>query len=102
MHGIWKHLSTLSISLRVHLVQDETIPSSKAPKSHVKLITYMNNDNGFDILITVFFDMITQLGGLGLKAHDLVLYFRLGEGKKIHQFRIRALQIRSEIFLLQD
>ena len=35
--------------------------SSKAPKSHVKLITYMNNDNGFDLFIDVAFFMSHQL-----------------------------------------
>ena len=57
-----------SILLRVHLVKDNTISSSKPPKSHVKLITYMNNDNAFDLLIAVFFAMSPQLGRLGSKA----------------------------------
>ena len=47
----------LSISLWVHLFRYETIPSSKAPKSSVKLITYMNIDNIFDLLVGVLFSI---------------------------------------------
>ena len=35
----------LSRALGVHLVKYDNIPSSKATKSHVKLIIYMNKDN---------------------------------------------------------
>ena len=40
-----------SRALRVDLVKDKTFPSSKSPKSYIKLITYMNNDNAFDLLL---------------------------------------------------
>ena len=40
-------------SLRVHLVKYTTISSSKSPKSHVKIVTYMKNENGFDLLIAI-------------------------------------------------
>ena len=56
-----------SRELRVHLVKDETITSSEAPKSHVNIITYMNIDNRFDLLIAVIFSISPQLGGLGPK-----------------------------------
>ena len=36
-----------SRALRVHLVKDTTILSSKAPESYVKLVTHMHYDNGF-------------------------------------------------------
>ena len=61
----------------------------------------MNNDNGFDLLIAIVFAMITQLGVLGTKSQDLVIYFRLGEGVTILKFHLRSLQIISENFLLQ-
>ena len=61
------------------MVKDTTIYSSKAPKSHVKLVTYMHNDNGFYLLISVVFAMSPQLGGLGTKYQDLVIPFFLGE-----------------------
>ena len=70
---------SLSISLRVHLVKDTTISSSKAPTSHVKLIKYINNNNIFHLLIAVVFSMIPQPGGLGTKAQDLVISFHVGE-----------------------
>ena len=60
----------------------------------------MNNDNGFDLLIDVVFDMSTQLGRIGPKHQDLVISFNLGEGEKIPQFNLRDLQIRSKTFLL--
>ena len=65
-------------ALKFHLVTDETIPSYKAPKSHVKPITYTNKDNVFDPLIAVVFSMSPKLGGHGPKAQDLVIYFSLG------------------------
>ena len=43
----------------------------------------MNNDNGFDLLIAVVFDMSTQIVGIGTKAQDIVISFRLGEGEDI-------------------
>ena len=46
--------------------------------------------------------MIPQLGGLVPKAQDTVISFRLNEGETITQFHMRALQIKSEIFLLKD
>ena len=39
----------------------------------------MNNDDGFDLLIAVVFAMSTQLGGLGPKHKDIVIYFHIGE-----------------------
>ena len=46
--------------------------------------------------------MIPQLGGLVPKSIDLVITFCLAEGENIPQFHLRALQIRSGIFLLQN
>ena len=69
---------------------------------HAKVITYMNSDNVFDLLIYVLFTMITQLGGLGHKVQDLVISFRLGKVKTLPQLHLRALQTRSDFFLLQD
>ena len=62
----------------------------------------MNNDHGFELFISVVFATSPQLGRLGTKAQDLVMSFSLGEGGNIPQLHLRALQIRSEIFLLQD
>ena len=62
----------------------------------------MNSDNVFDLLIYVLFTMITQLGGLGHKVQDLVISFRLGKVKTLPQLHLRALQTRSDFFLLQD
>ena len=62
----------------------------------------MNNDNDFDLLIDVVFAMSTQIGGLGTKAQEPVIYFCLGECETLPQLHLRALQIRSEMFLLQD
>ena len=60
--------------------KDTTISSSKETKSHVKIVTNMYYDNGFKLLIEFFFAMSPQLGGLGHKAQDLVISFRLGKG----------------------
>ena len=62
-------------ALRVHIVKDTTVPSSKAPTSHIKLLTNMQYDNGFKLLIAVIFNVIPQLVGLGPKSQDLVIPF---------------------------
>ena len=62
----------------------------------------MNNDNDFDLLIDVVFDMNPQIGVLGTKYQDLVISFCLGEEESIPQFHLIYLHIRSEILLLQD
>ena len=59
------------ISIRFRLVKDTTLSSSKSPKSHVKIVTYMHNENDFDVLISVVFDMSPQLGGLDPKIKNL-------------------------------
>ena len=46
-----------SIVTRVYLVKDNTISSSKETKPHGKFITYMNNKNGFDLIIAGVFAM---------------------------------------------
>ena len=50
---------SFSRALQVHLVKDDSIPSSKTPKSYVKLITHMNIENVFDTIIAVVFYMST-------------------------------------------
>ena len=61
----------------------------------------MNNDNGFDLLIVVVFAMSPQLGGLGPKSKDLVIYFHLGEGDSLPKVHLRALNTRSESLLFR-
>ena len=46
--------------------------------------------------------MSPQLGVFVTKAQYLVISFFLGEGETIPQFHLRAIHIKSEIFLLQD
>ena len=83
-----------SISLKVHLVKNTTINSSTAPQSNTKLVTYMNNDNGFDVLVEVFFAMSPQLGGIVTKAQDLVTSFEPIVGYSLPDFNLQALQAR--------
>ena len=61
----------------------------------------MNYDNVFEILIAVVFAMSPQLGGLGTKAQDLVIPFRLDEGENLPYFQNRALEIRNELILIK-
>ena len=89
-----------STELIIHLVKDNTITPSKAQKFHFQLITYINNDNGFDLLIAVVFGMSSQRVVLGTKYQDLVISVCLVEGETFPQLHLRAFQIRSEIFLL--
>ena len=63
-----ENYEAFSRELVVYPVKDTTVSSSKSPTSHVKLITYMNSDNGFDLLLSVVFAMSSKLGGLGTKA----------------------------------
>ena len=44
--------------------------------------------NGFEIIITVVFSMIPQLGGLAPKDKDLVIPFLLGEGEPLTYFHL--------------
>ena len=62
----------------------------------------MNLDNRVYLLVAVAFYMSPQLGGIGTKYQDLVVYFCLGEGETLPQFHPRALQTRSEMFLFND
>ena len=62
----------------------------------------MNNDNGFDLIIDVLFTMSPQLGVLVPNSQDLVISFCLGKEETLPQSHLRALQIRSEIFMFQD
>ena len=62
-----ENFEEFSRALRDNPIKYTTISSSKAPKFHVKLVTYMNNDNVFDLLIVVFSAISTQLGVLGTK-----------------------------------
>ena len=64
--------------------------------------TYMNIDNIFDILVAFLFSMSPQLGGLGSKSQELLIYFLLGEGEPITEFYLRYFQTRSETYLLND
>ena len=57
----------------------------------------MHYDNGSEIIIAVVFYMNPQLGGLGPKAQDLVIPFRLGEGEPLPDFHLIALVIISEL-----
>ena len=75
-----ENLEAFSRSLRVHLVKYTTISSSKTLKSHVKLVTNMHYENGFELLITVVFNTRPQLWGLVTKSQDLLIPFCLGEG----------------------
>ena len=94
-----KKYESFSRAIRFHLGKDITIPSSKAQKSHVKLITYMNNDNVFDLLIDAVFSMIPQIGELGPKSQDLVIFFCLGEVETLPKSHLRSLQIRGDFFV---
>ena len=97
-----ENYESFSRELSVNLFNDTTISSSKSPTSYVKLITYMHNVNGFELLTAIVFAMSPQLGGLGPKSQDLMIYVCLVEGENLPQFHLRDLHIRAEIFLLQD
>ena len=97
-----ENLQALLRSLRVHILKFDTIPYSKAPKSHVKLITHINIDNGFYLLVSVVFAMSPQYGGLGTKDQYILISFCFGEGGTIPQFYLRVLQARSGFVLLND
>ena len=73
VHHIKRKYQSLPRSPRVHLAKYDTIPSSKPPTSHVKLITDMNIDNRLDLLNYIVFAMSPQLGGIGSKAQYLMI-----------------------------
>ena len=51
------------------------IHQSTASKLNVKLITNMNIENVFDILVDVVFYISPKIGGIGPKSQDLVIPF---------------------------
>ena len=55
----------------------------------------MDNDNGFGLLIPFVFYMSPQIGGLGTKAQEFLIYFHLGEVEPLPQSHLIALQVRS-------
>ena len=71
---------SFSRALWVHLAKNYTIPSSKAPKPHVEIITCMNLDNIFYILISIVFSTRSKIGVLQTKSQYLVISFHLSEG----------------------
>ena len=91
----------LSRELRVHLVKDATISSSKSPKVHAKLATHMHYENGFEIIIAIIFRISPQLGGIGPKYQDLVIPFCLSEGEFLTAFHILYLKIKSELISIK-
>ena len=97
-----ENFEALSGALRLYIVKDTTISSSKAPKSHVNLVTYIHYKNICELLIAFFLAMSPQLGGLGPKYYDLLILFRLGEGGPTSDFQLRDLAIRSEIVFMID
>ena len=46
----------------------------------------MQYENGFELLIAFILSVITKLGGIGPKAQDLVIPFKLGEGEPLPDF----------------
>ena len=57
----------------------------------------MHYDNVYELIITVVFSMIHQLGGLGPKSQDFLIPFCLVEGEPLTAFHLRSLAIISEI-----
>ena len=93
---------SFSRALRIHLDKDYTILSSKLPKSDVKLVTYINIVNGFNLIVASVFLISPTLRLILPQAQDLVISFCLGEGGTLPQFHLRALHFRNENFLLND
>ena len=81
-----------SRSLQVHLVNVTTINSSKEPKSHVKFVTYMNNDNGFDILVSIVFYISPKLISIRTNAQNLVTSFKIIKVVPLPGFNLQNLQ----------
>ena len=57
----------------------------------------MYYDSVFENLITVVFNIIPQLGGLGPKSQDSVIPFCLDEVESLKYFHLRALAIKSDV-----
>ena len=62
---IKRNYQAFSGSLQVHPTKDENIHSYIAPELQVKLITDMNLENGFELLVAAVFSIISKLGELG-------------------------------------
>ena len=61
------------MSLQVHLIKCETIFSSKAPKSYINLITYINIENSFDPFTDIVIVISNKIGRSGTEAQNLVI-----------------------------
>ena len=76
-------------ALRVHILKGATINFFTSPKAHVNLVTFMKNDNRFDILVAIFFAMRPQLGDIVLKPQDLVASFHFTDGESLPDFHLK-------------
>ena len=71
------------------------------PKSHVELITYMNNHNLFYLMFAVVFATSYQLVGLGPDPLYPVTSLTLQQGEIIPDLYLRALRVHSFIILMR-
>ena len=62
-----------SRDLWINLVKNIFVHQSTAPKAKVKLITYINNDNMSELLVSVSFAMSHQLARVWPKPPDCVI-----------------------------
>ena len=73
-----------------------------SPKSYVKLITYIKNDNGFDLMVDVAFFISPQIEGLVPETYYFVTSFTFHQGESIPDFHIHFLYANSDIILMKD
>jgi hypothetical protein len=68
----------------------------------VSLALEKHNSNGFYILNTIIWENSPQLGGQGDSAEHRVMNYYIIPGDTITEFYVRAVNIKSQLNLLQD
>eukprot|EP00957_Ditylum_brightwellii_P013046 985133-Ditylum_brightwellii.AAC.1 len=88
--------------LRTHLIDPNTILVDKAPNMAVSLALEKHNSDGFYVLNTIIWENSPQLGGQGESAQHRVMNYYIIPGVTITEFYVRAVNIKSQLNLLQD
>ena len=88
--------------LCTHLIDTNTISVDKAPNMALSLTPEKHNSDGFYILNTIIWENSPQLGGQGDSAEHRVMNYYIIPGDTITEFYVRAVNIKSQLNLLQE
>ena len=86
-------------TLKVHLVKPTTITS---PKASELLVLLKHEENGFDILVSLIYDLSPQLDGCTLDHTESIYKLTIRPGTTLFEFHTKACDLFYEINLQKD